>query len=192
MSVLFNFLSIFGFPKPSEHKENLRTLKMFKLGQRGYVIRLGRLKRETVYSGLGKENRFTGAIKTNDNYVKPCYVYADLTESETFSNGHGKVIGYRISPTLVLHSMVGTNYLKSEIDEFIQEFGGKLLNAEDIKVLRKNFFIVSKMRKAIGDTALPESLFWAMPMGNVIEATHAISPYGDDERAKIANIILKR
>ena len=182
---------LFGRSK-SSGKEDFRTLKNVKLGQRGYVKWLGRLERSTVYSGLGQEPIFKGRIPEAKDFVKPRYVYADLTESEEFTREHGNILGYRISPTLVIHSMVGVNYLRDEIDEFIRDFGGKFLVAEDVKVLRENFFIISKMRKAAGDTALPEGLFWAKPMGNIIEATHAISPYGDDERAKVANIILKR
>ena len=183
---------LFGSLKSSKPNDDLNTLRNVKAGQRGYVKWLGKLTRKTTYAGLGKEERFNGELVNAEDFVVPRYVYADLTESETISDEHGSIIGYRISPTLVIHSMVGTNYLKSEIEEFICDFGGKFLNAEDVKVLRENFFIISKMRKAAGDTTLPEGLFWAKPMGNIIEATHVMSPYGDDERAKVANIILKR
>ena len=191
-NVLFTILSIFVLPQSSEPKNDFTTLKNVKLGQRGFVKWLGRLTRKTVYSGLGKEKFFNGTIADANDYVSPRYVYADLTESEEICRNHGAVIGYRISPTLVIHSMVGTNYLKSEVDEFIKEFGGKMLNSDDVNVLRKNISVISKMRKAIGDTYIPKGVFWAMPYGNVVEAVHAVTAKKDDEGAKIANIILKR
>lgn len=176
----------------SEDKDDFNTLKNVKLGQEGYVKWLGRLRRITVYSGLGKEARFNGVIGNVTDYINPRYVYADLAESEELTNNHGSIIGYRISPTLVISSMVGINYLKDEICEFIRDFGGNLLVGDELKVFRANFAVISKMRKVAGDTPLPEGLFWVKTCGNVIEATHALVPYEDDERAKLANIILKR
>ena len=138
------------------------------------------------------DSRWQGKVKKATDFNKPRYVYADLTESEKPMTDHGKVIGYRISENLVIHSMVGVNCLKDEIDGFVRYFGGKLLKGEEVKVFRKNFSTINKMRKNIGDAELPSGLFWAKPYGEVIEATTVVKPYEDDERARIANIILKR
>jgi hypothetical protein len=149
--------------------------------------------RDTVYSGLGKEARWHGVLPQKvDDYVKPRYVYEDSTESEELTTKHGAIVGYRIGPSLVIHSMIGTHYFLNEINEFLYEFGGKLLEKEDIEVLRKNFKKISEMRELAGDTKLPNGYFWARPLGPVIEAVHPILPNQDCETAKIANIILKR
>ena len=189
-SLLFFVLTALGIGASDD--DGRQTLKDVKEGQEGYVKWLGRLKRKTVYSGLGKEEAWYGKLKKAVDFTRPRYVYADLTESEKPLTGHGRVIGYRIAENLVIHSMVGTNYLRDEIDEFIRDFGGKLLKGEEVKVFRKNFSAISKMRRKIGDTELPSGLFWAKPYGEVIEATTVVKPYADDERARIANIILKR
>lgn len=183
--------------------QTLDTLRNVRAGQSGAVapISVGELlrrlqhsfRRETVYSGLGAENLWHGVLpKEVHDFVRPRYVYEDLTETEELTTKHGQIVGYRISPTLVIHSMVGTHYFLSEIDEFIRAFGGKLLEKEDIDVLRKNFKKVSEMREMAGDTKLPNGYFWAKPLGDVIEAAHPILPNKDNEMAKIANLIVKR
>ena len=189
-SLLFSVLIALGIRASDD--DGRQKLKDVKKGQEGYVKWLGRLKRKTVYSGLGKEEPWYGKLKKAVDFTRPRYVYADLTESEKPLTGHGSVIGYRIAENLVIHSMVGTNYLRDEIDEFIRNFGGKLLKGDEIRLVRKNFSTISKMRKKIGDTELPTGLFWAKPCSEIIEATTILKPYEDDLRARIANIILKR
>jgi hypothetical protein len=184
--------------------QSLDTLRNVKAGQTGAVIPISKSllqkylpkfmqHRDTVYSGLGKEARWHGVLPQKvDDYVKPRYVYEDSTESEELTTKHGAIVGYRIGPSLVIHSMIGTHYFLNEINEFLYEFGGKLLEKEDIEVLRKNFKKISEMRELAGDTKLPNGYFWARPLGPVIEAVHPILPNQDCETAKIANIILKR
>ena len=182
----------------------LNTLRNVKAGQTGAVMPISKSalrkylpefmqRRDTIYSGLGKEARWHGVLpKMVNDYVRPRYVYEDSTESEELTTKHGVIVGYRISPTLVIHSTVGAHYFLSEINEFLYEFGGKLLEKEDIITLRKNFKKVSEMRELAGDVKLPNGYFWAKPLGSVIEAVHPILPDQDCETAKIANIILKR
>ena len=183
--------------------QSLDTLRNVKAGQTGAVApisrvelykRLGFIKRrDIIYDGLGKEALWHGTLPEKvDDYVAPRFVYEDTTESENLLTLHGNIIGYRISPTLVIHSMVGKNYFLSEVNEFLREFGGKLLEKEDLEALRKNFKKVSEMRELAGDTPLPNGYFWAKPIGSVIEAVHAILPNKDNETAKIANLIIKR
>jgi hypothetical protein len=181
----------------------LDTLRNVKAGQTGAVVpisktklyrRLGLFRRRvTVYTGLGEEPLWHGKLpKQVDDYVRPRYVFEDCTESEEITTGHGAIVGYRISPTLVIHSMVAKNYYLSELNEFLRDFGGKLLEKEDIELLRKNFEKVSEMREMAGDTKLPNGYFWAKPLGAVIEAVHPLLPNKENELAKIANIIIKR
>jgi hypothetical protein len=177
----------------------LDTLRNVKAGQQGAVVpfklhkRFDLFKRITIFSGLGKEPLWQGSLPEKvDDYVNPRYVFADLTESEDLKTDHGPIIGYRISPSLVIHSMVGTSYFHSEINDFIENFGGKLLEKEDLDVLRKNFNKVSELREFAGDTKLPNGYFWAKPLGSIIEAVHPLLPDNYNETAKVANIIAKR
>lgn len=149
-----------------------------------------------TYSGLGKEPYWNEYLSIRNDYTEPCYVYADKFESVTFVNGHGRVIGYRISPTLVIHSMVsqdnnGNADLQSELRYFINEYGGEMLEEKDIPVLRKNWDTVDSMRKKIGDTPLPVYIIpYIMPDHNVY-TTHIF-----DGRVftnpKFGSIVLKR
>ncbi len=210
--VLIIAMAIYGIVFNKKHATNylspdmsqsLDTLRNVKAGQTGAVVpisktklyrRLGLFRRRvTVYTGLGDEPLWHGKLpKQVDDYVRPRYVFEDCTESEELITGHGAIIGYRISPTLVIHSMVAKNYYLSEVNEFLRDFGGKLLEKEDIELLRKNFEKVSEMREMAGDTKLPNGYFWAKPLGAVIEAVHPLLPNKENELAKIANIIIKR
>lgn len=210
--VLIIAMSIYGIVFNKKHATNylspdmsqsLDTLRNVKAGQTGAVApisktklyrRLGLFRRRvTVYTGLGEEPLWHGMLpKQVDDYVRPRYVFEDCTESEELITGHGAIVGYRISPTLVIHSMVAKNYYLSEVNEFLRDFGGKLLEKEDIELLRKNFEKVSEMREMAGDTKLPNGYFWAKPLGAVIEAVHPLLPNKENELAKIANIIIKR
>ena len=183
--------------------QSLDTLRNVKAGQTGAVAPISKVnlykhlglfrRRVTVYTGFGEEPLWHGNLpKRVDDYVRPRYVFEDCTESEELITGHGAIVGYRISPTLVIHSMVGKHYFLSEINEFLRDFGGKLLEKEDLEALRKNFKKVSEMREIAGDTKLPNGYFWAKPLGSVIEAVHPLLPNKDNETAKMANLIIKR
>jgi len=131
-----------------------------------------------TYSGLGKEPYWNETLPIRvDDYTEPRYVYADKFESVIPIKGHGRVIGYRISPTLVIHSMVlqdnnGIAYLKSELLYFINEFGGKMLEEKDIPVLRKNWDTIDNMRMAIGDTPLPKYIIPFVLPDQSMRTTH--------------------
>ncbi len=176
----------------------LNSLKMVKAGQQGRVFHcriegVFPKKRDTIYSGLDREPKWQGKLPDAVvDYVKPRYVYEDLTETEEISLEHGLIIGYRISPKLVISSMVGTNYHKDEVQEFIDEFGGNFLNLEDAKVLRKNYKQLSTLRKNAGDTELPSGFFWIKSEDDNMIVTHHIQPINGKPQNKSANIILKR
>ena len=184
---------VFNFPKDVK---KLRTLKMVKLGQKGVVlpVRISGItsKRDTIYSGLGKEPKWQGKLpEAVTDYVKPRYVYEDLAETECITLEHGFIVGYRISPTLVISSMVGTNYHENEIQDFIDEFGGNFLNKEDVNVLRDNYKQLSELRKMAGDTELPSGFFWIKSEENKMIVAHHSLPI-EGKAIRDANIILKR
>lgn len=117
---------------------------------------------DAPWPGLGQEQKWEGTISPVTDYVNPRYVYDDGTESETPTQGHGRVIGYRISPELVIHSQVGYGgrWGERHISAFMDCFGGKLLTGKEASVLRKNWETVSAMRQQIGDAPLPKPFFW--------------------------------
>ncbi|MBO6280906.1 MAG: hypothetical protein J6N49_00095 [Alphaproteobacteria bacterium] len=126
-----------------------------------------------------------------DNYVKPRYVYADGDESETPRPEGGQVIGYRISPTLVIHSATcSQNYSDEFLLAFVAKFGGKLLTADDVKVLKKNWNVVSKMRTDIGEAPLPLPFFWYAGTSH-LESTHYRENFIESDPQSSA-VIMKR
>ncbi len=144
------------------------------------------------FTGLGDEPVWNGKLpKRVNNYVKPRYVYENCIEKEIHDPSCGRIIGYRISPTLVIHSMVAGNSCCELRDAiaFKNKYGGSFLNEKDVKVLRKNWDIVSKMRMDVGDTSLPKVWFWAEVNG-VLEVHHYKKDIIDEFYR--ANVILKR
>lgn len=147
-----------------------------------------------VYDGLGKEPYWNKKLPERvDDYTEPRYVYADKFESVQPLSGHGRVIGYRISPTLVIHSMTvfDCQHLKQGILDFINEYGGKMLTKEDIPVLRQNWNAIDELRRAIGDTPLPKYIVpYAMP-DHSVRATHIFDGRVFD-KVDYGSIIMKR
>lgn len=126
------------------------------------------------------------------NYTEPRYVYANGKESIFLQKNNGNIVGYRISPTLVIHNKVFANACTRDkiTPLFIEKYGGSLLTKKDVAVLHKNWQRISLMRVAAGDDALPESCFWSYG-DNLIESTH----WNDDryeQNAEVSGIILKR
>ena len=148
----------------------------------------------TDFSGLGDEPVWTGYLPCSvDDFVEPRYVYEDLFESETPVEGHGWVIGYRISPKLVIHSMVGVNncWGEDEAYAFAQKYRGSFLEREEVNTLRRKWAKVSQMREAIGDGPLPQDRFWAREDGDNLTPAHyrfRIWSLG----TKKCNVIMKR
>ena len=110
-------------------------------------------------------------IARNHSYTQPCYVYADGFESETLQEERGMVVGYRIGPSLVIHCIIGDDgFTREDLSDFQQKFCGRLLENDDIKVLRQNWEAVSDMCSKTGNTPLPNTLFWYQN-GNHTDAT---------------------
>ena len=146
------------------------------------------------FSGLGDEPVWGGSLPYGVvDFSEPRYVYEDLFESETPVEGHGWVIGYRISPTLVIHSMVGGNrcWGFAEAYAFAQTYRGHFLEREEVNILRRKWSKVSQMREAIGDVALPTAWFWAKEDGMEMVPAHYRSRRWSFIPEK-CNVIMKR
>ncbi|MBP5353138.1 MAG: hypothetical protein J6Y91_05170 [Alphaproteobacteria bacterium] len=121
-----------------------------------------KLSDEKMWKDIAEKlNRQNVLAECAINYRRPRYVYEDGFESETPQDERGMVVGYRISPTLVIHCVISEDgFTREDLPEFQQQFGGRLLEADDIKVLRQNWKTVSDMRIKNGDAPLPTTLFW--------------------------------
>ena len=151
------------------------------------------LPRNVSWPGLGRQPKWSGNIPPVTDYVRPRYVYEDGTESETPMQSHGRVIGYRVGPALVIHNQIGygEKWAEYHIGKFMDCFDGKLLTASEVSVLRANWETVSAMRKKIGDAPLPKAVFWSVDIHGYAVAT----AWDDDETfyaLRRCAIILKR
>lgn len=147
----------------------------------------------TQTAGLGDEPCWNGYVVDNKNYRTPVYVFEDNTEGDALPAGKKpkRVIGYRISPTLVIHSMVGNNcWMKKDIKPFCVRYNGELLNRDDVQILRENWETVSNMRLAIGDTVLPMPRFWYNGPDGLTSA-HFLAK-NEDRDVSVACVIMKR
>ena len=122
-----------------------------------------------------------------DDYVRPRYVYENLVESETLDPSQGHIIGYRISPTLVIHDMVGRgSWSKDATVEFCKYYKGTLLTYNEFQTLKCCWKHLSKMRQDAGDIPFPEGgLFW------IYGYEQMGYPYFS-EKSLFAQIIMKR
>lgn len=73
---------------------------------------------------------------------------------------NGRIIGYRISPDLVIHSRVQYNVNPPVLNGYIRRLGGKLLTPDDVLTLLDNWQDVSALRVKAGDEPLGKFQFW--------------------------------
>ncbi len=119
-----------------------------------------------VYTGPAGEPRWDGTLPEKvDDYTEPRYVYENLVESVDFLPENGRIIGYRISPTLVIHSRMKKDVCPSTLRGYVSRLGGRLLWGEEISLMRENWDKVSKLRVKAGDTPLVAEWFWAQCNG---------------------------
>lgn len=118
--------------------------------------------------------------KNVDDYVEPRYVYENLMESTKYLPKNGQIIGYRISPNLVIHSQITQKVKRSSILLCLLCFNGNLLEDEDIVLLQKNWEKISDLRCKSGNTPLNERYFWA-----TLKDGLGIAHYKDITRQKI-------
>ena len=144
------------------------------------------------WQGLGDEPKWEGKIDDMlVGYRVPLYVYENGKETETPDKKNGRVIGYRISPTLVIHNMVagGNGWFSEHIRPFIERYGGSLLNSDDVAILRQNYKTVDKMRKKIGDAKLPRRFWYEDGYGDSVAY---LEEEKDEYDPDCSGIILKR
>ena len=124
--------------------------------------------KEGVYGGPAGEPWWNGKLpeKVND-YTKPRYVYENLVETTEFRPENGRIIGYRISPSLVIHSRV-QKVKPSAVTLYRDRFGGELLEFSDVKMLVPVWQKVSDLRVAAGDKPLGGKFLYATNRGAVV------------------------
>ena len=114
-----------------------------------------------VYKGPAGEPQWSGQLPAKvDDYVCPRYVYENLVESTDYLPENGRIIGYRISSDLVIHSRVQSCVEAFVVEDYVKRLGGKLLTSDDVLKLRDNWEEVSALRVKAGDCALGNFEFW--------------------------------
>ena len=119
-----------------------------------------------IYAGPSGEPLWNGKLPEKvDDYTVPRYVYENLVESTDYLPENGRIIGYRISPSLVIHSRVKELVNPPVLQSYINRYGGKMLDEQDAYVLSNNWNEVMKLREKAGDVKL-EKLEWCWVMYN--------------------------
>ena len=114
-----------------------------------------------VYKGPAGEPKWNGQLPAKvDDFVCPRYVYENMVESTDYLPENGRIIGYRISPDLVIHSRVQYGVYPSTLKSYIRRLGGKLLTPDDVLMLLGKWSAVSALRVKAGDTTLGKFQFW--------------------------------
>lgn len=121
-----------------------------------------------VYTGPAGEPLWNGKLPEYvDDYTKPRYVYENLVETTVCQPENGRIIGYRISPRLVIHSR--TQKIKqSLVAHYRDRLGGKLLEFSDVKMLVSMWQEISDLRVAAGDKPLEGKSIYATHLGSVV------------------------
>ena len=113
------------------------------------------------YQGPAGEPIWDGALPVMvKDYTSPRYVYDNGYESTEYLPEHGRIIGYRISPSLVIHSHSKYSVNPPMLMDCLNRLGGRLLRASDINVLMQNWDAISDLRVKAGDTPLKKDNFW--------------------------------
>lgn len=122
-----------------------------------------------VYAGPAGDPWWDGKLPEKvDDYTEPRYVYEDLFESTDFLPKHGRIVGYRVSPSLVIHSRVQHAVNPPIVWDYLERFKGKFLEDDEIHALIKNWKKVSELRVKAGDTPLECKFFWAKRHGKPV------------------------
>ena len=114
-----------------------------------------------VYKGPAGKPKWNGILpKRVEDYVRPRYVYENLVESVDYVPENGRIIGYRISPELVIHSRVQSHVTPPTLYRYLQRLGGRLLSPDEVAILLGAWHDLSDLRKKAGDDALDCVKFW--------------------------------
>lgn len=117
--------------------------------------------RAGVYKGPAGEPQWDGKLPAKvDDFVCPRYVYENMMESTDYLPENGRIIGYRISPDLVIHSRVQYGVNSPTLKSYIRRLGGKLLTPDDVLMLLDKWSAVSALRAKAGDGTLGKFQFW--------------------------------
>ncbi len=113
-----------------------------------------------IYAGPSGEPLWNGKLPEKvDDYTVPRYVYENLVESTEYLPENGRIIGYRISPTLVIHSRIKELVNPPVLLRYVERYGGKMLNDNDAYVLSNNWNEIMALREKAGDIKL-KKLEW--------------------------------
>ena len=124
--------------------------------------------KEGVYDGPAGEPLWDGKLPEKvDDYTKPRYVYENLVETTVCQPENGRIIGYRISPSLVIHSRV-QKVKPSVVTLYRDRLGGKLLESSDVKTLVAMWQEISDLRVTAGDKPLEGKFLYARHRGFVV------------------------
>ena len=124
--------------------------------------------KDGVYVGPAGEPQWNGQLPEKvDDYTKPRYVYENLVETTIYQPENGRIIGYRISPSLVIHSRT-QNVDPSSVVLYRDRFGGNLLDFSDVKTLVPVWKEISELRVAAGDEPLERKSLYATDRGSVV------------------------
>lgn len=119
-----------------------------------------------VYTGPAGDPYWDGQLPEKvDNYQQPRYVYENLVESTEYLPENGRIIGYRISPTLVIHSRVQDSVNLPVLVNYIKRFNGKLLDYDEVSILAAHWKDISALRVKAGDTPLVAKGIWCSYQG---------------------------
>ena len=150
--------------------------------------------KEGVYDDPAGEPLWNGKLPEYvDDYTKPRYVYENLVETPEFQPENGRIIGYRISPSLVIHSRV-KKVEPSAVTLYRDRFGGNFLEFSDVKTLVLVWQKVSDLRVAAGDKPLESKFLYATNRGSVVvcNTNNMTWEYPDSNSLKEHLLILKR
>ena len=115
-----------------------------------------------------------------DDYVEPRYVYENLVESTEFLPENGRIIGYRISPTLVIHSTMMYDINPPILGKYVQRLGGHLLNETEVSLLKENWNKISELCIKSGDEPLGKGCLWFDVLGKPYAMDFESNRYRDN------------
>jgi hypothetical protein len=149
-----------------------------------------------VYKGPTGEPQWHGVLPDKvDDYVEPRYVYENLVETTEFLPENGRIIGYRISPTLVIHSTIESEITPGVFYDFVERLDGELLELCEIALLKDNWYKISELCIKSGQKILLEDTLW---FDNFNDNPLVINFGNDycynvfDDRSYRATLVLKR
>lgn len=147
------------------------------------------------YGGPAGEPLWDGELPARvDDYTEPRYVYENLKESSEYLPENGRIIGYRISPELVIHSRVMYRVNLPVLSSYISRCGGELLSIDESVLFLDNWDKVSRLREKAGDEPLKVKSFWAvsehhLPVRLIVKSELVENVYRHDDWN---DLILKR